>query len=148
MANVGNHLHLQIKLSNRFGYRPFIRAVTAAIAMAVTGRNRWTVGNHADQLEGIHSKIDGSSATAKKREKFWDYRPFTRVVKGFKAVLTLRDYLRINQLEGEGNHRNDARFMLQVEKTFAIEEPRLAQKAHLQERKDGPRRQNEKAPRN
>ncbi len=34
MANVGNHLHLQIKLTNRFTYRPFIRAVTAAIAMA------------------------------------------------------------------------------------------------------------------
>src|SRR3954468_22986126 len=24
-ANVGNHLHLQIKLANRFTYRPFIR---------------------------------------------------------------------------------------------------------------------------
>ena len=36
-ANVGNHLHLQIKLTNRYGYKPFIRATTAAIAMAVTG---------------------------------------------------------------------------------------------------------------
>jgi REP element-mobilizing transposase RayT len=41
-ANVGNHLHLHIKLSNRFSYAPFIRAVTSAIVMAVTGRTRWT----------------------------------------------------------------------------------------------------------
>ena len=41
MANVGNHLHLQIKLANRFGYRPFIRALTGAIAISVTGPTRW-----------------------------------------------------------------------------------------------------------
>ena len=34
-ANVGNHIHLHLQLSRRTGYRPFIRAVTAAIAMAV-----------------------------------------------------------------------------------------------------------------
>src|SRR5437868_5410941 len=28
-ANVGNHLHFHIKLSNRHTYRPFIRAITA-----------------------------------------------------------------------------------------------------------------------
>src|SRR5271154_6007642 len=41
LANVGNHLHFQIKLSNRFTYKPFIRAITSAIAMAVTGASRW-----------------------------------------------------------------------------------------------------------
>jgi hypothetical protein len=98
MANVGNHLHLQIKLSNRFGYRPFIRAVTGAIAMAITGRNRWNLSGH---------KLND-------RERFWDYRPFTRVVESFKALLNLRDYVRINQLEGVGYRRTEARIMLQV----------------------------------
>ncbi len=78
LANVGNHLHFHIKLGNRHTYKPFIRAVTSAIAMAVTGTSRW-----------------------KKQEgKFWDYRPFTRVVMGFKALLKIKDYIRINQLEG------------------------------------------------
>jgi hypothetical protein len=130
MANVGNHLHLQIKLSNRFGYVPFIRAVTAAIAMAVTGRNRWSIANsdgkaeglNADQMTETNSNLHRLSAKESKREKFWDCRPFTRVVEGFKAVLTLRDYIRINQLEGAGNHRVDARFMLHVEKHFATED--------------------------
>ena len=103
MANVGNHLHLHIKLSSRFGYRPFICAITSAIAMAITGRNRWTAA---------------STAT---RERFWDYRPFTRFVESFKAYLNLKDYVRINQLEGDGHKRDDARFMLGIERGFAAE---------------------------
>ena len=79
IANVGNHLHFQIKLSTRHTYKKFIRALSSAIVMAVTGASRM-----------------------KKLEKpFWDYRPFTRVVVGHRAVLSLRDYIKINQLEGQ-----------------------------------------------
>lgn len=83
LANVGNHLHLQIQLTRRASYRPFIRAVTGAIAMAITGVNRWTQ-NPGEKL------------------KFWDLRPFTRVLQGYRSVLNLRDYLAINRLEGMG----------------------------------------------
>ena len=93
MANVGNHLHLQIQLTNRFTYRPFIRALTAAIAMAITGRNRWTK-NKAEKV------------------KFWDYRPYTRIVVGFRALLGLRDYIRINAWEGYGYDRREAEFIV------------------------------------
>src|SRR5688572_18294336 len=31
MANVGNHLHLHLQLTNRYTYKAFIRAVSAAI---------------------------------------------------------------------------------------------------------------------
>src|SRR4051812_4848501 len=62
LANVGNHLHFQIKLTNRHMYRPFIRAVTAAIAMAVTGASRW------------------KPLKKEAKDRFWDYRPFTRIV--------------------------------------------------------------------
>jgi len=83
----GNHIHLHIQLLNRQAYKPFIRAVTAAIAMAVTGASRW-------------KKLDF---------KFWDYRPFTRVIIGRRGFLTLRDYLRINRLEAQGFDRVRAR---------------------------------------
>lgn len=92
-ANVGNHLHLHIQLGYRAGYKPFIRAITAAIAMAVTRRNRWT----KKPPSALNGKL-----------KFWDYRPFTRIILGFKALLNLRDYIRINQLEGFGHLRSDA----------------------------------------
>jgi len=101
LGNVGNHLHFHIQLSNRNGYKPFIRAITAAIAMAITDTSRW-------------KKRDGNW-------KFWDYRPFTRIVQSFKAFLTLKDYIEINQLEGLGCGRINARFLI-VAKNFR---PRL-----------------------
>jgi REP element-mobilizing transposase RayT len=93
VANVGNHLHMDIQLSHRRTYKPFIRAITSAIAMAITGVSRWT-------------------SKSKTKTKFWDYRPFTRVIRGWRAKLRLRDYIMINQLEGLGNSRVEARFIV------------------------------------
>lgn len=93
-ANVGNHIHLQIKLANRFTYKPFIRALTASIMMAVTGASRWK----PNACEG----------------KFWDYRPFTRVVTGLRAFLALRDYVEINQMEGAGHDRDYSRLVVET----------------------------------
>lgn len=89
-ANVGNHLHLEIRLTNRQTYKPFIRAITSAIAMAVTGASRWTP----------------------KKIKFWDQRPFTRIAETWREVLNLREYIRINQLEGRGINREQARLLI------------------------------------
>jgi len=91
MANVRNHLHLHIGLPNKECYRPFIRALTAAIAMAITGASRW--------------KPLKKSA----KDKFWDYRPFTRLVHGLKAFLRVNDYVDVNELEGIGYFRREAR---------------------------------------
>jgi REP element-mobilizing transposase RayT len=95
MANVGNHLHFQIKLSNRYTFKPFIRAITSAIAMGVTGASR------INPLK----KVPG--------DRFWDRRPFTRVVQGFRAFLNLKDYIKINQLEGFGFQKPQARFFFE-----------------------------------
>jgi REP element-mobilizing transposase RayT len=97
LANVGNHLHFHIRLSNRFGYHPFIRAVTAAIVMAVTGASRWRKGP----------------------KKFWDHRPFTRVVFGQRGFLAMNDYIQINQLEGLGVDRCQARVLIERRRTTA-----------------------------
>jgi hypothetical protein len=85
-ANVGNHLHLQIKLGSRFAYKPFIRAIAGAIALTV-----------------------GRDPSAK---RFWDYRPFTRIVQGFQDHLNLQAYLSVNRLESVGVKRADARVMV------------------------------------
>lgn len=95
LANVGNHLHLQIKLDKMHTYKKFIRAITSAIAMKITGLSRWQTKRQI----GL--------------KKFWDYRPFTRIVQSFAARLTLQDYIAINQLEGLGYKRDEARFLIQ-----------------------------------
>ncbi len=104
LANVGNHLHMQIKLGNRRAYYAFIRAITAAIAMAVTRASRWNK--------------PATKSDKNKKWRFWDYRPFTRVVESFKSYLNLRDYIRINALEGAGTPRATARFLIRHDKVL------------------------------
>ena len=96
LANVCNHLHIHVKLTTRHTYRSFIRALTGGIAMAVTGAGR---GNPAAR-------------------RFWDYRPFTRVVRGWKNFLILKDYVAINTLEGIGATKREAREILAWKKGF------------------------------
>lgn len=92
LANVGNHLHFHIKIVSRRSYICFIRAITSAIAIAVANTHRWN--------------------KTKNDKKFWDYRPFTRVIIGFKNYLQTQDYIAINQLEGLGCHRAQAQILI------------------------------------
>ena len=92
-ANVGNHIHLHIKLANRHTYRAFIRGLTSAIAMAVTGFNRW-------------------NKPPKGWKGFWDYRPFSRLIVSFTEFLNLKDYIYINRLEGFGYQRGQAEWIV------------------------------------
>lgn len=97
LANVGNHIHFHVHIYNRGTYKPFIRAITAAIAMAVSGASRW-----------CKSKLG----------KFWDYRPFTRVIIGYKSFLTVQHYIELNQLEGFGYTKTQARFVTASEHRY------------------------------
>lgn len=79
-ANVGNHLHLLVKIPRVHLWAGFIRELTgriSQIAQGLTGREKGTA--------------------------FWASRPFTRVVKGWnRAYRIVKDYLLLNRLEGEG----------------------------------------------
>ena len=92
LANVGNHLHLHLQLTNRYTYNGFIRAISAAIMMKVTGTSRW-------------KKFSSE-------KKFWDRRPFSRVIIGYHAILKVRDYITINRLQGIGYTKDQARFYI------------------------------------
>lgn len=88
-ANVGNHIHLNLELSSRRQYQKFIRAVCAAIMMQVTGFSRWRRAP-----EGF---------------RFWDARPFSRLVQSWREVLALDKYFDVNRMEGAGYTRSQAR---------------------------------------
>lgn len=91
LANVGNHLHYHIQLTQRRDFAPFIRALTGALAMAVTKASRW----HRPK--------------SLKDRGFWDNRPFTRIVAGFRDFLNVNKYLMINHFEAQGLSRVVAR---------------------------------------
>ncbi len=100
IANVGNHIHIHLKLSSRFTYNGFIRAITGGIAVAILGKRGGGVGTGESRDEA---------------RRFWDRRPFTRVVVSLRAILNLRDYIRMNELEGLGFSRTETRQMVPIE---------------------------------
>lgn len=79
-VNVGNHIHLLIKMSKRSRWAAFIRDLCGQIALSV----RKTLGFAAN-------------------ERFWLFRPYTRVVRGWRrAFQVAKSYLYLNQLEADG----------------------------------------------
>ena len=79
-ANVGNHLHLLVRIPHVRLWAAFIRELT---------------GRLSQQMQGLKGPQKG--------EKYWAYRPFTRVVRGWrKAYQIAKDYVILNQLEGDG----------------------------------------------
>lgn len=91
IGNAGNHLHLHIQMNHRRSYYRFIRAVTSAIA----------------------TSIGGVPAAGK---KFWDYRPFSRIVETIRQLRRLEDYIYVNDLEGKGISRQAARWIIGKER--------------------------------
>ena len=80
-ANSGNHLHLLVQPTSRQAYLNFIRALTGIIARIVLNAER-----------GSASMID----------RFWDSRPFTRIVEWGKDFAGVRNYIDLNTLEAIG----------------------------------------------
>jgi putative transposase len=79
-ANVGNHIHLLVLASHRGFFKNFLRTISGLIARAVLGAQR------------------GSA----KKIKFWDQRPWSRVVKWKKDYNGAKKYVIQNFNEAMG----------------------------------------------
>lgn len=123
LANVGNHLHLHFQLTRRESYKPFIRAITSAIMMAVTGISRWTRTRDFDSKATYLKRSQEVPPQKQKKAstRFWDLRPFTRIVSSWTGFLKLSDYIAINQLEAVGHSRPSARFYVAWENAARAE---------------------------
>ncbi|HEX4924580.1 MAG TPA: transposase [Bdellovibrionales bacterium] len=110
LTNAGNHLHLHLKLTKRQTYKAFIKAVTGAIAMAITGASRWKTLKQA--IAETYFKGELRDLYRKGVLRFWDRRPFTRIVYGFQGLSSMRDYLNLNELEMTGYTRAQARAII------------------------------------
>ena len=83
LINVGNHIHLVIKIGDIHYFRPFICAITGVIARHITGAEKG----------------------AAKLIKFWQARPFTRLIAWGKDFDHISWYLKKN--ENQGQHRRN-----------------------------------------
>ena len=74
----GNHLHLLIKAPSRRDFQNFLRFLTGRLAMKITGACK------------------GSAAG-----RFWDALAFTRLVAWGRDYLSVKDYVELNEQEGQ-----------------------------------------------
>lgn len=86
-SNVGNHLHILLKLPNLRAWAAFIRELTGKIAQAV--------------LALLQSTAIGLAKASSKG--FWKFRPHTRIVRGWRRAFGIaKEYVKLNILEAEG----------------------------------------------
>ncbi|MBI2604712.1 MAG: transposase [Deltaproteobacteria bacterium] len=79
-ANSGNHLHLLVVTRSRKAFRAYLRAISGIIA-------RMTLGVERGKALGL---------------KFWDARPFTRIVEWGREFRAVCRYVAQNTLEALG----------------------------------------------
>lgn len=93
MVNVGNHLHLKIKIASRKAFQSFLRSITTLIARFITGAKR-----------------------GKTFERFWQGLAFTRVLRTSLEELRLRGYLEANRREAAHCHEAREEYLEQFNK--------------------------------
>ena len=75
-----DHVHLLFRASKRSMIQSFLRVLSGQIAQTVTHTYK----------------------KAKSGPRFWRYRPFTRVIKGWKPYLRVKEYIQLNEKEARG----------------------------------------------
>ena len=107
-ANAGNHIHLLVQAHSRDHLSDFLRAISGRIAMIVTGARK---GSSLVAQRNKTSATTLNSTGAKTRSRFWDQRPFTRLVSMGKDFMGVLRYIALNSTEVAGFTREHARRM-------------------------------------
>ena len=82
-----DHVHFVIRTSKRSNFQAFFRVVAGQIAQQM------------GKLGRLHIP---KTHLPKNQQKLWQYRPFTRVVLGFKGFRVVMNYVRLNEKEARG----------------------------------------------
>lgn len=87
----GDHIHLLVRAPRRAKYQDFFRVVAGQIAQRFEkeGLIRVNVTDTPDQI-------------IRKGTGLWKHRPFSRVVRGWRAYKIVRDYIQLNEREALG----------------------------------------------
>lgn len=93
VSNGGTNLQLLVRFTKRRGLQNFLRSICGLIA-------RKTL--QSERGRNLSPRKNTSSPPSECLGKFWDQRPFTRIVNWGKDFASVRNYLNINLLEALG----------------------------------------------
>lgn len=82
-ANSGNHLHILVKAKQREGFISFLRAISGLIVRNILGAQK-------------------GQSQSKLKTKFWDQRPWTKIILAWTQFLNVRKYVEQNFNEANG----------------------------------------------
>jgi putative transposase len=105
-----DHIHMMIRTSRRSLFQNFFRVVAGQIAQQFEkeGLLRFVegIGNvvkkNGKVVLSIPKKVTDTRSKINKKLRLWKHRPFSHVVKGYKAYKTVRDYIQLNEKEVTG----------------------------------------------
>ncbi len=110
-----DHIHLLVRTSRRSLFHHFFRVVAGQIAQCFektgllvvtdTPKKRGTKTRTADRPATETAEETAEHLVGKVAAHFWKYRPFSRVVRGYKAYRVVRDYIQLNEKEALGELR-------------------------------------------
>ena len=104
-AITGNHIHLLLKITNRYLYRGFIKAVSGMIASHVMGQQSFKLFAKSRSILKAGGGVTTPQISDKSTDKaqgFWQFRPFSRVVNWGRDFKSCTEYLKQNVLEALG----------------------------------------------
>lgn len=87
-AICGDHIHLVIRLKKRSLVQHFFRVVAGQIAQRFERDGFLEMGTDTQNAKQWNLRV-------------WKYRPFTRVIQGWKALQTTIAYVRLNEKEAQ-----------------------------------------------
>lgn len=88
-ANVGNHLHIVMRVPSHRAYKSYVRALSGLIARQILDAERGRAWKGTED--------HGS--------RFWDTRPYTRIVTWGRDYAQLKSYVELNRAEAAGVDR-------------------------------------------
>ena len=90
-----DHIHALIRTTSRSQFHHFFRVVAGQIAQRFQSEGLLSLAGVTDTPKNSHQS-PGS---------LWKYRPFSRVIKGWKAYKIVRNYIQLNEKEVRGEFR-------------------------------------------
>ncbi len=103
-----DHIHMMIRTSHRSLFHNFFRVVAGQIAQQFEKDGLLRTGEGTGHIVKRNGKVvlsipEKVTDTPKHQAvPLWKHRPFSHLVKGYKAYKTVRDYIQLNEKEVTG----------------------------------------------
>ena len=89
-----DHIHLLIRTSRRKHFHHFFRVVAGQIAQRFENAGLLACAKFTAKVNQNQKVTDN--------QNLWKYRPFSRVVRGWKSYKIIRNYIQLNEKEVKG----------------------------------------------